>query len=98
MSLNIEALLNLIDSIVIIIPAIVTIILAWKVKNGIMSLRILTSLLALFLIVHGSYHFLAFYNIAYNSAMAGFLGEAIIQPFSWGVLVAFGAYYMKTAG
>ena len=85
--ISIEAALNLTDSVVIIIPAVITIILAWRIKNSIGPLKILTTLLALFLIIHGTFHFVAFYNIAYNSALAGFLGDAFIQPLSWAVLV-----------
>lgn len=96
--ISLEAALNLTDSIVIIIPAILTIFLAWRIKNAIGPLRILTTLLALFLIVHGIFHFTAFYNIAYNSAWAGFLGDTFIQPLSWTILVIFSAYYLKRAG
>ena len=98
MGYSIEALLNLTDALVIIVPAILTIFLALRMKNAIGPLRILTTLLALFLVIHGLYHFAAFYNIAYNSAIIGFLGETVIQPLSWIVLVAFSAYYLKRAG
>ena len=98
MDFNIEAILNLTDALVIIIPAFVTILLAWRIKNVIGPLRILTTLLALFLLIHGLYHFVSFYDIAYNSALAGFLGDAFIQPISWIVLVVFSAYYLKRAG
>jgi uncharacterized membrane protein len=96
--ISLAALLNLTDAIVIIIPAIITIILAWRIKNAIGPLRILTTLLALFLVVHGIFHFSAFYNAQYNSAWAGFLGDVFIQPLSWVILVIFSAYYLKTAG
>ena len=96
--LSLEAALNLTDSIVIIVPAIVTIILAWRIKNAIGPLRILTTLLALFLIVHGLFHFTAFYSVSYNSDWAGFLGDVFIQPLSWVILVAFSAYYLRRAG
>ena len=95
---SIEAILNLFDAIVVIVPGIITIILAWRVKNGIPALRILTSLLALFLIVHGLNHFLGFYALAFNSALSNFLANAIVQPLSWAILVAFGTYYIKRAG
>jgi hypothetical protein len=95
---NAEAALNLFDAIVIIIPAIVTIVLAVRVKNAIGPLKILTTLLALFLIVHGMNHFLGFYNAAYDSAMAGFLANAVVQPLSWAILVAFSVYYLRRAG
>ena len=98
MQFNIEAFLNLVDALVIIIPAAVTIFLAWRIKNAIGPLRILTTLLALFLVIHGLYHFVEFYNITYNDAFIGFLGDAFIQPLSWIVLVAFSAYYLKRAG
>jgi len=93
-----ESTLNLFDSLVIIIPAIATIYLAWRVKNAVGPLRILTTLLALFLIIHGTNHFLGFYNAAFDSAWAGFLANAIVQPLSWAVLVAFSLYYLKRAG
>lgn len=93
-----EAYLNLFDAIVIIIPAIVTIFLALRVKNAIGPLKILTTLLALFLIIHGLNHFCAFYGVAFGSNWASFLGNAVVQPLSWAVLVAFSVYYLKTAG
>src|SRR5579864_3447268 len=98
MGYSVEAILNLVDALIVIIPAILTIYLALRMKNAIGPLRILTTLLALFLVIHGVYHFTAFYNIAYNSALIGFLGETVIQPLSWFVLVAFSAYYLKRAG
>jgi hypothetical protein len=98
LQISIEAALNLMDSVIIIIPAIATIILAWRVKNAIGPLRILTTLLALFLVIHGLFHFDAFYNIAFNSAWAGFIGSVIIQPLSWVVLVVFSVYYLKRVG
>jgi hypothetical protein len=98
MGFTIEAILNLTDALVIIVPAILTIFLALRIKNAIGPLRILTTLLALFLIIHGLYHFVEFYNIAYNSVFIGFLGETVIQPLSWIVLVAFSTYYLKRAG
>jgi hypothetical protein len=96
--ISIEAALNLTDSIVIIVPAVVTILLAWRIKNAIGPLKILTTLLALFLVIHGVFHFVAFYNITYDSAFAGFLGDAFIQPLSWAVLVMFSVYYLRRAG
>ena len=98
MSFSLEAILNLVDSILIIVPAIVTIFLAWRVKGSIGPLKILTALLALFLVIHGTYHFLAFYSVQYDNAFADFIGAAIVQPLSWSVLVAFGVYYLKRAG
>jgi len=92
------SILNLFDSLVIIIPAVATIFLALRVRNAIGPLRILTTLLALFLVVHGLNHFLGFYNAAFDSAWAGFLGNAIVQPLSWAILVAFSAYYIRRAG
>jgi len=98
LSFGIEAALNLTDSVVIIIPAVITIILAWRLKNAIGPLKILTTLLALFLVVHGLFHFSAFYSATYNSAWAAFLGDVLIQPLSWAILVAFSLYYLKRAG
>jgi hypothetical protein len=98
MPISIEAALNLTDSVIIIIPAAVTIFLAWRVKNAIGPLRILTSLLALFLVVHGLFHFSAFYSSFYNSAWAAFLGDVLIQPLSWVILVIFSVYYLRRAG
>lgn len=88
----------MVDAFLIIVPAIVTIILALRVKNSIGSLKILTALLALFLIVHGLNHFLAFYGTQYDNAFALFFNAVLVQPVSWGVLVAFGVYYLKRAG
>lgn len=96
--MNAEAALNLFDAIIIIIPAIITIMLALRVKNAVGPLKILTSLLALFLIIHGLNHFLGFYNAAFNSPMAGFLDNTFVQPLSWAILVAFSVYYLRRAG
>jgi hypothetical protein len=96
--MNLAADLNLFDAVVIIIPAVVTMILALRVKNAIGPIRILTTLLALFLVIHGLNHFFGFYGTAFGSAWAGFLGNAVVQPLSWAVLVAFSLYYLKRAG
>jgi hypothetical protein len=93
-----EAWLNLFDSLIIIIPAIITILLAWRVKGSVNPLRILTGLLATFLLIHGTYHFLEFYDSAFNSDMIGFVADAFVEPLSWAMLVAFGAYYLTKAG
>ena len=98
MSTSPQSILNLVDAILIIVPAIVTIILALRIKNSVGPLKILTTLLALFLIIHGLNHFLAFYGTQYDNAFALFFNSVLIQPLSWSVLVAFGVYYLKRAG
>jgi hypothetical protein len=90
--------LNLVDAFLIIIPAIVTIFLALRVKKSVGPLKILTVLLALFLVIHGLNHFLGFYGTQYGNAFALFFNAVLVQPLSWGVLVAFGVYYLKRAG
>ena len=80
MSSSPAAILNLTDAFLIIIPAVVTIFLAWRIKNAIGPLRILTTLLALFLALHGTYHFLAFYSTQFDYPLADFLGSVVVQP------------------
>jgi hypothetical protein len=98
LQLDAVATLNLFDALVIMVPGVATIFLAWRVRNAVFALRVLTSFLALFLVVHGINHFLAFYDDVFNSDWADFLGNAIVKPLSWAIMVAFGAYYLKKAG
>lgn len=77
---------NFISSILILTSSIIPAYLIFRLKN---ELRILTVLLTVFLLVHGTYHVLSALGF-------GLLGEGVFEPASVGVLIVFGMVYIKT--
>lgn len=66
---------------------------AMKSQIKINSLKVLTLLLATFLLIHGVYHFLEFVDASYSSDLAGFLSDSIVEPASWTFLALFSVYF-----
>ncbi|TBR10824.1 MAG: hypothetical protein EPO62_02780 [Candidatus Nitrosotenuis sp.] len=82
----IEHDVNFVSGILILASSAVPLYLSFKLKK---DLRVLTMLLAIFLLSHAAYHVLS---------VAGFefLGEKVFEPISVIVLIVFGFAYLKT--
>lgn len=78
--------LHLIGAIIILTVSAIPAYLSLKLKDG--SLRRLTALFAIFLVVHG------FYHVAMTLGF-GFIGAKVLQPLSVVILIVFGLAYLK---
>ena len=76
---------HFISAVFIFAAAIVPIYLSFKLTK---SLRILTIVFAVFVVVHGLYHI-------FGSMNKTFLSEIVFEPLSAAVLVTFGIFYLK---
>jgi hypothetical protein len=76
---------HLLSWILILAASLIPICLSFKLKN---ELRVLTSLLAVFLLSHSAYHALCV--IGYES-----IGEKILEPISVIMLIIFGIAYFR---
>jgi hypothetical protein len=88
MMIDINWLLNILAWIALFGVGIVPLIISFRVK--VRSLRILSLLLGLFAIIHGSYHLSEAYSM-------DFFSDVILEPISVAFLLAFGIYYSKKA-
>ncbi len=93
-----ETVLNGLISLIIIVPAMLTIYLATRISKVQTPLRILTLLLGGFLLMHGMYHLLEFSETALSLNSLGFVSDSFVEPASWAFFVAFAAYYLRRTG
>jgi hypothetical protein len=92
---DIELLLNLFDAVIIIGIAVPTLYMATKVKQT--KLRILTMLLASFLIVHGLYHGAAALGSLPGLDIVGISSDVLIEPIGWLLFFAFAVYLLRNS-
>lgn len=78
--------INFVSAILILITATVPLYLSFRLKK---DLKVLTGLLAAFLLSHAAYHILCVFGFE-------FLGEGILEPMSVVMLIIFGLVYLKT--
>lgn len=104
MVLQPDALLNLFNACIIIAAASSIIYMAFRIRRSepqtklsIGSIKVLTLLLGTFLLVHGFYHLLEFYDSSYGSNLAGFLSDSVVEPTSWAFLAIFSVYLARRA-
>src|SRR5215472_14390689 len=79
--LDLEFLLNVIDAVMILTIGILTAYLITKI--GQRKLRLLTLLLAGFLLIHGLYHLTAALGSYFDSDVLGTLSDVVVEPVSW---------------
>ncbi|HEV2139044.1 MAG TPA: hypothetical protein VGR53_09385 [Nitrososphaerales archaeon] len=91
--MDIELLLNLFDAAIIIGIAVPTLYMATKVKQS--KLRMLTTLLASFLIVHGFYHGAAALGSVPGLDLVGISSDLLIEPIGWLLFFAFAVYFLR---
>ena len=77
--------INLFDSIAVLIAAVIPIYLSFYVQG---SLRILTVLLSIFVLIHALYHILEVFE--YED-----IADTIILPLSILLLIVFGLVYLR---
>ncbi|TBR25355.1 MAG: hypothetical protein EPO63_01980 [Candidatus Nitrosotenuis sp.] len=78
--------INFVSGILILASSAVPLYLSFKLKK---ELRVLTMLLAVFLLSHATYHILSVSGFE-------FLGESVFEPVSVVALIIFGFAYLKT--
>jgi hypothetical protein len=82
----IEHDVNFVSGILILVSSAIPLYLSFKLKK---ELKVLTMLLAVFLLSHATYHVLSV--VGFES-----LGEGVFEPASVVVLIIFGFVYLKT--
>ena len=81
------------DALLIIGVAIPCLYMATKVKQS--SLRLLTSLLSLFLLVHGAYHATAALGPLPGLGALGELSDLVVEPLGWVLFFLFAVYLVR---
>lgn len=76
---------DLASAILILFAAVIPIYFCIKLKN---NFRMLMLILSVFVLVHGAYHIL---EVMGND----FLAQDFVEPTSYGILIAFGIYFLK---
>lgn len=95
LEVDIELLLNLFDAAIIIGIAVPTLYMATRVKQQ--KLRMLTILLASFLIVHGFYHGAAALGSVPGLDIVGISSDLLIEPIGWLLFFAFAVYFLRNS-
>jgi hypothetical protein len=92
---DIELLLNLFDAVIIIGIAVPTLYMATKVKQP--KLRMITILLASFLVVHGLYHGAAALGSLPGLDILGVSSDLLIEPVGWIIFFSFAVYFLRNS-
>lgn len=92
---DIEFLLNVFDAAIIIAIAVPTLYMASKVNQP--KLRMLTILLASFLVVHGLYHGAAALGSLPGLDILGTSSDLLIEPVGWLIFFAFSVYFLRNS-
>jgi hypothetical protein len=79
--------LNAFDAVVILAVAVPTTYVASKITLP--KLRLLSVVLASFLVIHGVYNLSAALSEAYGGTVLGFISDGIIEPLSFAVFLFF---------
>jgi hypothetical protein len=95
LEVDIELLLNLFDAVIIIAISVPTFYMATKVKQQ--KLRLLTILLASFLIVHGFYHGAAALGSLPGLDIVGISSDLLSEPIGWIFFFAFAVYFLRNS-
>ena len=84
--------LNALSAVFMFVGAIAPAYFALKVNNR--SLRALSVLLSVFLVLHGAYHLASLFA----GEFFGVISDQILEPLSWLTLVFFAIYYGRRVG
>ena len=87
-----EFSLNALSAVFMFVAAIAPAYFALKVNNR--SLRALSVLLSIFLVLHGAYHLASVFEVEFFEV----IGDQILEPLSWLTLVFFAIYYSRRVG
>ena len=66
-------------------------------KIGHRKLRLLTILLAAFLVLHGAYHLTAAVGGLTGLDYVGIFAETVVEPLSWVFFLAFSVYFLRNS-
>jgi hypothetical protein len=94
-SLDLEFWLNVLDGLLIFGIALPTVYLTTKI--GQRKLRVLTLLLAVFLILHGLYHITAALGGVPGLDFFGPVADTFVEPVGWVVFLAFAVYFTRNS-
>jgi len=86
--LSLDLILNAFDAAIIIGISLPAVLIARRIQ--IPKLRLLGTLLALFLVVHGMYHLIDSLSAYYGGDLLDFLSDGFTEPISYLILLAFG--------
>ena len=93
--MDIEFFLNVLDFLLIAGIAFPNAYVAMKIGHR--KLRILTLLLAVFLVLHGLYHFTAAIGGLQGLDYVGVGAETIVEPLSWVFFLIFAVYFLRNS-
>lgn len=91
--MDLEFYLNVLDFLLIAGIALATAYLSTKIGHR--KLRLLTTLLAGFLILHGIYHLTAAIGGLAGLDYVGIFAETVVEPLSWAFFLAFAVYFLR---
>lgn len=90
-----ELLLNILDAILIVGIALPSVYMAMKI--GQRKLRLLTLLLAGFLVLHGLYHITAALGGLPGLSTFGALSNDFVEPLGWLIFLSFTVYFARNS-
>ena len=93
--MDLEFLLNVTDAVMIFTIGILIMYLVTKI--GQRKLRLLTVLLAGFLLIHGLYHLTAALGSYYDADFLGTLSDVVVEPLGWLVFLGFAIYLWRNS-
>jgi hypothetical protein len=79
--------------VIVLAIAVPTVYVATKITLP--KLRLLSTVLASFLVIHGLYHLSAAVSETYGGAVLGFLSDGIIEPLSFAMLLFFTVMFYR---
>ena len=93
--MDIELLLNIFDAVIIIGIGIPSVYVATKIEQR--RLRILTLLLASFLVIHGLYHMTASLGGLPGLDFFGGISDQVVEPLGWLLFLSFTLYFARNS-
>jgi hypothetical protein len=93
--MDFEFVLNVLDAVLIIGIAIPSLYIASRIPQK--KLRLLTLLLAGFLVVHGLYHITAALGGVAGLEYFGTLADQVVEPLSWILFLSFAVYFARNS-
>jgi hypothetical protein len=93
--MDLEFWLNVLDALLIFGIAFPTVYLTTKIGHR--KLRLLTLLLAVFLIFHGAYHLTAALGGVSGLDFFGPIADTFVEPVGWVVFLAFAIYFARNS-
>jgi hypothetical protein len=93
--LDLEFGLNVLDAILIMGIAFPSLFIASRIRQR--KLRILTMLLAGFLVLHGLYHITAALGGIVGLEFFGTISDLLVEPLGWLLFLSFAVYFARNS-